>query len=96
MMCLSVVTSNESVAECAPPETPLIGVDLLGDCDIEVDAGIGKRRKMSKTDSPNSSCFDVATLIDAIHREVEGDDVSKPEPIDSSFGDDFCFIDISE
>ncbi|CAB9530899.1 expressed unknown protein [Seminavis robusta] len=63
---------------------------------------------MSKTDSPNSSTFDVATLIDAIHREVEGDDTlpSEEEPkVDGSqwpsstslkFYDDFDFIDFGD
>lgn len=115
MMCLSVLPANESLAPLdTMPEAPLLGMSLLTDCPVgenQMDTSlVGKRRKMSKTDSPNSSCFDVAQLIDSIHLEVEGDvclgqpkdQLSTPpspeenRPTVSFSADDFDFIDIPE
>jgi hypothetical protein len=102
MMCLSVaVTSNESVAEQLPEPAMIM---LPSE---DVDCGFGKRRKMSKTDSPNSSCFDVAQLLESIHDEVNGEDVTPQcKQVSIPFveklnfvsfgGDDFDFIDIPE
>ena len=45
---------------------------------------VGKRRKTSRDDSPKSSVFDVATLVDAIHREVEGPEEIVSAPTSSS------------
>ena len=78
-MCLSVVASNECVVP-VEPETPLLGESLVPAPLDDMDASIGKRRKMSKNDSPNSSCFDVAQLLESIHREVEGEEyASSPD-----------------
>ena len=73
---------------------------------VDVNFG-GKRRKMSRADSPKSSSFDVASLVEAIHREFE----DSPAPLEglalqgqghqdedspSCDDDDFGFFDISE
>lgn len=74
-----------------------------GVAEEEAAALLGKRRKVSRADSPSSSVFDVASLVEAIHREVDG---SNSTPLGSSSplrmqgedddGDTFDFIDISD
>ena len=63
-------------------------------------SNFGKRRKTSRADSPSSSVFDVASLVDAIHREVEGPFVAhqadNANTTDGDGDDTFAFIDIFE
>jgi len=61
-------------------------------------SSFGKRRKTSRLDSPNSPVFDVALLVDAIHREIDGgsEDYNEDDDGNNSDDDTFCFVDISE
>jgi len=77
-MCLTLITNNASQNDGGSTVVDSLDISRNGEDDSYLG---GKRRKMSKTDSPNPSsspsspsttkhCFDVATLMDAIHREV--------------------------
>lgn len=59
-MCLSLLSNNESVLE---PQA-LVVEDIKNEI-----SNFGKRRKMSRNDSPNSSMFDVSQLAAALADE---------------------------
>jgi hypothetical protein len=101
-MCMSVVAvaSNE-LMELQRDEGRLLGSYFFNSFEMDCSCS-GKKRKISRTDSPNSSTFDLGELLDAIHREVEGEDVLPTKeyltvgPSRIALYDDFDFIDISE
>jgi hypothetical protein len=100
-MCLSLVASNGPAEPQQPDEESLLGSYFLQSFDMDGSFS-GKKRKMSRTDSPNSSTFDVAQLLDAIHREVQGEDELLTKqyltegPAKIALYDDFDFIDFPE
>ena len=80
---LSSNSSYGSLAALAAEECTL-STTAAAVADGAANMVVGKRRKTSRDDSPKSSVFDVATLVDAIHREVEGPEEIVSAPTSSS------------